>query len=202
MGLGSGGGLSKTFLHFGASPRVGSCVATYFWEDQLPFFAVHTFKFKPIFLAFFPFPLGNPAPGDLCCHTQSNCSSFSDITLLHWQTTQQSLVRDLHHWLCLSFPHPPQQRTQPPYPHQVLGLSLPQFHDFLLLQIELWRCSYPSTCWMDIDSLWVRTHYIWTPGNRGLGEQGVSGFCPSFQLLGCEEQFRIGDRIFTVELVG
>ena len=35
---------------------------------------------------FFPFPLGSLSPGDLGCHTQSNCSSFSDITLPHCQT--------------------------------------------------------------------------------------------------------------------
>ena len=147
------GGFPRHFYALGALPRVASLIATNFWEDWPPFFAIPSFKFNLPSLWFSPVPLGSLSPGDLGCNTQSNCSSFSDITLLHWQTVQCSLVTGLHCQPPLLFPHLPQQRTWPPSPHWVLGLSLPQFHDLPPLQIGLWRCGYPSTSWMEIDFL-------------------------------------------------
>ena len=54
---------------------------------------------------------------------------------------------------------------------------------------------------MEIDSLVSENELCSNSSSRGLLEQGVSDFCPSFQLLGCGEQFRIGDRIFTIDIV-
>ena len=47
----------------------------------------------------------------LDCYTQSNCGSFSGITLQCWQTRWYSLTTGLHHQPCLSVLCPLQQRT-------------------------------------------------------------------------------------------
>ena len=44
--------------------------------------------------------------------------------------------------------------------------------------------------------------YVLPPGSSHFWSQGVSGFHPSFQFLGSKKQSRIGDRIFTINLVG
>ena len=43
--------------------------------------------------------------------------------------------------------------------------------------------------------------YVQTPSSSGFWEQRITGFHPSFQLLGSKEQFGIDDRIFTIDLV-
>ena len=88
----------------------------------------------------------------------------------------------LHHQPPLTFPHLPQQRTRSPSPHQVFGLNLPQFHSLPLLQNCLWMCGYPSTSWMEKDSLVSENELHLNPNSSGFQEQRISGFCPSFQL--------------------
>ena len=102
----------------------------------------------------------------------------------------------------LTFLHPLQQRTQPLSSHHGFwAWVFLQFHNHLPLWIRLWRCGYPSTSWMEIDflvsgkKLHSNCQIVVILGQR------ISAFCPSFQLLGCKEQFRIGDRILTINLV-
>ena len=44
--------------------------------------------------------------------------------------------------------------------------------------------------------------YVQTLSSSGFREQRIPGFCPSFQLLGSKKQFGVGDRIFTINLMG
>ena len=44
--------------------------------------------------------------------------------------------------------------------------------------------------------------YVQAPSSNGFQEHGVPGFWPYFQFPGSKEEFRIDDRIFTIDLVG
>ena len=172
------------FLCSGCIGQGGPWVTTNFWEDWPPFFAVPSFKFKPTFHVVFLNCFGQSFTRRSGLLHLNNCGSFSDITPLHWQTMWCSLMMGLHHQPLLSFLQLHQQRTQPPSPHLVLGLSFPQFHGLPPMWIGMWRCGYPSTSLMETDFLWVRTSYIWTPSSsRFLGTEDL-WLLPTFPASG------------------
>ena len=52
------GSFLRCLYPWGASPGVACWAATNLWEVQPPFFAIPSFKFKPVFLAVFPRSFG------------------------------------------------------------------------------------------------------------------------------------------------
>ena len=174
------GSFPRGFYAQGALSGVACLVATNFWEDQSPFFAIPFLSLNLLSLWLSPVLSGSLSPGDQGYHTQSHCSSFSDITLLHWWTMWCSLVTGLHHWPPQSFPHLSQQGTQPPSPLGFWAWVCLHFTIFYHCRLG-WEGAITLQLpgWKEI-SLWVRMSYIQTPSSSGFGEQGVSGFCPPF----------------------
>ena len=148
-----------------------------------------------------PVLLGSLSPVEWGYHTQSNCGSFSDITLPDWQTAQCSLVMDLHHW-------------PPNCSHISLSRGLG-----LLLLIGLWTWVFLHW-WFSTSVDWamkMQLPFNFLEGNRFPCEwewimfklpavvvfrRKMSDICPPFQFLGGKEQLRIGDRVFPIDLMG